>query len=610
MTSHVEIRKDETCQHANDVRNFFFFSSHSLLILNQDVESVTIQIIDGKVEIKEKLAEYVNRGDALESWSYLDFFLGTYDGKMLHEKSSPCGRPRSVHVPYKPNSQPEGRCRILRSAGHDTMPYFPASWLAKKEPSNDHGGLYEASILALLKPWRSITDIKQDAHSFRMAFDLFLDTTSDENRKTVENMDFFHESSKRASANNDFTDNEALHGQATVLTTENTTNLDIGNMSQINNITCLVTEDIITEAIHRPFSSRELKYADDAITIGNAAGAFAAHPLGTLPQHQPLPATAEQCSQFPIWESAIANYGVQVEQTTIEENDETVHINVNTIKNSSHRNNDGEPSIGMQPPVFVDEQVINHALNERQSMAFNIIVHHLDQHLRGETPPQRLLIVHGQGGTGKSTLLNAISKAFEVRGVSRLLAKTATSGVAATMIGGQTLHMWAALPVTIPTSNKWVMHPSKHIDRRRKANVGTALWLMIDEMSMLTTPSLELLSRIGSVVRASLGVDGHNTGVAFGNLNVVLLGDFHQFPPVRTSKKELYCDCPDDDFPKWGRALYKQFDTVIKLVEQVRIRDPVWNGILHRSRTGDCTISDIAEIRKLVLGNPECVMDA
>ena len=141
--------------------------------------------------------------------------------------------------------------------------------------------------------------------------------------------------------------------------------------------------------------------------------------------------------------------------------------------------------------------------------------------------------------------------------------------------------MWAALPVAIPTSNKWVMHPSKHINWRRKTNIGGALWLMINEMSMLTTPSLELLSCIGSVVWASLGVDGHNPGVAFGNLNIVLLGDFHQFPPVCTSKKELYCDCPEDNFPKWGCALYKQFDTVIKLVEQVRIRDPVWNRILH-----------------------------
>ncbi len=33
---------------------------------------------------------------------------------------------------------------------------------------------------------------------------------------------------------------------------------------------------------------------------------------------------------------------------------------------------------------------------------------------------------------------------------------------------------------------------------------------------------------------------------------------------------------------------------------------PDMADILQRSRTGDCTTDDIVEIRKLVLGNPEC----
>ena len=571
------------------------------LFLAQDLDSVTVQIIDGQVEIKEKLAEYVNRGDSLESWSYLDFFLGTYDGKTLKERSSARGRPGNTRVPYKPNTQPEGRCRVLRSSGHDTMPYFPAFWLAKKQ-EDGNGGLYEASILALLKPWRSITDLKEESHSFKMAFDLFLTTTSDDNRRTVENMDFFHESSKNKSDNLASSDDNSSHIPQTIITTDNRTTADVGNPSSIDDIYCSVTEDVITRTIDRPFSLRELKYADDAIGIGNAIGAFAVDNVATSPAQMPLPATAEQCIQFRDWESALANIGKEVEQPVEDHND------INTQAYHSCKDHDDEPSVIIDTPPPVDDQVFKYSLNEHQAMAFNIIIHHLDQHLRGNKPPQRLLIIHGQGGTGKSTLLNAISQAFHERGVSHLLAKTATSGVAATMIGGQTLHTWAALPIAIPTTDKWVQHPSKEIDRRRKKNIGNALWLMIDEMSMLTTPTLELLSRIGSVVRASVGVDERSCGVTFGNLNVILLSDFHQFPPVASSKKELYCDDSEEHFPKLGRSLYKQFDTVIKLAQQIRIQDPVWNGILHRSRTGDCTVSDIAEIRKLVLGNPDCIL--
>ena len=52
-----------------------------------------------------------------------------------------------------------------------------------------------------------------------------------------------------------------------------------------------------------------------------------------------------------------------------------------------------------------------------------------------------------------------------------------------------------------------------------------------------------------------------------------------------------------------GRNLYEQFDVVVELEEQMCIRDPVWDSILQRSRTGECTKDDIAKIRKLVLDN-------
>ena len=49
---------------------------------------VTLEIVQGHLQIKDRALEYIDRGDTLECWSYLDFFLGTYDGPLLKERQS------------------------------------------------------------------------------------------------------------------------------------------------------------------------------------------------------------------------------------------------------------------------------------------------------------------------------------------------------------------------------------------------------------------------------------------------------------------------------------------------------------------------------------------
>ena len=110
------------------------------------------------------------------------------------------------------------------------------------------------------------------------------------------------------------------------------------------------------------------------------------------------------------------------------------------------------------------------------------------------------MIVHGQGGTGKTTLLNAIANTFNNLGASSLLAKTALSGVAAGIVNGQTLHSWAGLPTKAPSTNKWVTHPSKAMLAHRKRNMGSLQWLTIDKKSMLTAPLLAYLAQVTTVV--------------------------------------------------------------------------------------------------------------
>ena len=180
------------------------------------------------------------------------------------------------------------------------------------------------------------------------------------------------------------------------------------------------------------------------------------------------------------------------------------------------------------------------------------------------------------------------------------------SGVAASIVEGVTLHSWAGLPIITPSTNKWVTHPSKIIAARRRANMGSTLWLTIDEKSMLNVLQLSQLSQVMSIVRT--GIFSVEPSIPFGGVNVVLLGDFHQFPPIANAKKVLYNPSPEGYDAQIGRTLFEQFDTVIRLDEQIRITDPVWDAILTRARTGECTANDLNELDHLVLDDKHCVL--
>ncbi|KAI0734338.1 hypothetical protein BC629DRAFT_1243669, partial [Irpex lacteus] len=75
-----------------------------------------------------------------------------------------------------------------------------------------------------------------------------------------------------------------------------------------------------------------------------------------------------------------------------------------------------------------------------QRRAYEIVTTHLDDYLAGKNPDQLLMILHGEGGTGKSLVLQTITKYFEAQSQANTLAKGAYTGIAASLIEGRTLH--------------------------------------------------------------------------------------------------------------------------------------------------------------------------
>lgn len=161
-----------------------------------------MQMVQGKLQIKDQAQEYIDRGDTLETWSYLDYFLGTYDGYVLKERGpSRRGQTPNTRVPYREGANRDGHCHIIRSVGHETMPYFLGEWFPKPIEEDDNG-LFEVYMLALLKPWRSVTDLKHGDQTFREAYNDFVANTPVETCTIIKNIQFYHECSERAKRQN------------------------------------------------------------------------------------------------------------------------------------------------------------------------------------------------------------------------------------------------------------------------------------------------------------------------------------------------------------------------------------------------------------------------
>ncbi len=136
-------------------------------------------------------------------------------------------------------------------------------------------------------------------------------------------------------------------------------------------------------------------------------------------------------------------------------------------------------------------------------------------------------LITGQAGTGKTYLLNQFIQYLNKSKIA--VGITASTGIAATHLGGVTIHSWCGMGIKDKMTNADI----KKLFSKNKAavkRIQEAKVLIIDEVSMLHAHQLDLINEICCRVRTDLG--------AFGGLQIVLCGDFFQLPPVtRGSEK-------------------------------------------------------------------------
>ena len=172
------------------------------------------------------------------------------------------------------------------------------------------------------------------------------------------------------------------------------------------------------------------------------------------------------------------------------------------------------------------------------------------------------IFLTGGAGVGKTTITRWIIESYEQD--AKKVAKLASTGMAATLIGGQTLHSFFDLGIA---SNQEELEKNAKLEIKKKVQklISSMDLIVIDEISMVSDSLLELIAL--RLEQASFN------GV------ILLVGDFLQLPPVVRGKSEVFYAF---ESPAW-----KKFDfETIELTHIYRTDDKEFIELLHYVRFG------------------------
>lgn len=174
----------------------------------------------------------------------------------------------------------------------------------------------------------------------------------------------------------------------------------------------------------------------------------------------------------------------------------------------------------------------------------------------------------GEPGAGKTYVINKYIAWLEAAALN--VAVTASTGIAATHIGGMTIHSWSGVG-TRDTLTKYdldqIATKEKLVKRIKRNNV-----LIIDEISMLDGKLLDMVDIITRTIRQS--------SEPFGGMQVVCVGDFFQLPPIARGGEVMR-------YAFESRAWEGLRPLVCYITEQYRQEDELLLSLLSSIRRGE-----------------------
>ncbi|MGV0965157.1 AAA family ATPase [Empedobacter falsenii] len=182
----------------------------------------------------------------------------------------------------------------------------------------------------------------------------------------------------------------------------------------------------------------------------------------------------------------------------------------------------------------------------------------------------RNVFLTGSAGAGKTYVLNQYIQYLKQHGIP--VAITASTGIAATHMNGQTIHSWAGIGIKDYVSDRYLasLRDKKYFrDKMDKVKV-----LIIDEISMLHRNQLDAVDYVLKFFKQN--------DEPFGGVQVIFSGDFFQLPPIGEEWEES-----KDKFCFMSDAWVQSKVHICYLTEQYRQTNNALNDILNEIRSGN-----------------------
>ena len=280
-----------------------------------------------------------------------------------------------------------------------------------------------------------------------------------------------------------------------------------------------------------------------------------------------------------------------VTENVVQEHPELFVLDPGDIANTADSNQQVYRRTDLVNDDELSEKILK--LDEDQRLVIDIGVNYAKKYLQASKnnvarPKAPLVIVHGGAGTGKSTVIDALSsvteKIFRKAGDDPnhpYILRTAFTGNAALIIKGQTLHT----AFNLPFGNEVLSLSDKVRDERRTLLQNLKL-LIIDEISLVKS---DILYQI----HFRLMKDIFQNESLFGGVAVFVFGDILQIKPTKGNfifgtpydkRLQLYYHVED---------IWKKFEVVNLKTNHRQGDDRTYADILNRIRVGEQTEEDI-----------------